>query len=188
MQRRNLKHLPALALFCALLGLRATAGSPTYAIRDAQVHTLASSGTLPRATVVIADGKIAAVGSNVKIPAGAQIINGQGLEVYPGMINAWSNIGLTEIGSVPATNDASEIGDYNPHLLAFTAIHPDSEHIPVARANGITASLSVPAGGILSGKAVLLHLDGWTVNAMAILKRAGLVMQFPSLSERTGRG
>ncbi|PYV36196.1 MAG: hypothetical protein DMG09_18145, partial [Acidobacteria bacterium] len=108
MQRRNLKHLPALALFCALLGLRATAGSPTYAIRDAQVHTLASSGTLPRATVVIADGKIAAVGSNVKIPAGAQIINGQGLEVYPGMINAWSNIGLTEIGSVPATNDASE--------------------------------------------------------------------------------
>ncbi|PYU88649.1 MAG: amidohydrolase [Acidobacteria bacterium] len=188
MQRRNLKHLPALALFCALLGLRATAGSPTYAIRDAQVHTLASSGTLPRATVVIADGKIAAVGSNVKIPAGAQIINGQGLEVYPGMINAWSNIGLTEIGSVPATNDASEIGDYNPHLLAFTAIHPDSEHIPVARANGITASLSVPAGGILSGQAVLLHLDGWTVNEMAILERAGLVMQFPSLSERTVSG
>ena len=185
MQRRSLKHLPALAAFCALLGLWATAGSPTYAIRDAQVHTLASSGTLPRATVVIADGKIAAVGSNVKIPAGAQIINGQGLEVYPGMINAWSNIGLTEIGSVPATNDASEMGDYNPHLLAFTAIHPASEHIPVARANGITASLSAPSGGILSGQAVLLHLDGWTVNEMAILEKAGLVMDFPSLSERT---
>src|SRR6266545_849910 len=188
MQRRSLKHLPALALFCALLGLLATAGSPTYAIRDAQVHTLASSGTLSRATVVIADGKIAAVGSNVKIPAGAQIINGQGLEVYPGMINAWSNIGLTEIGSVPATNDASEMGDYNPHLLAFTAIHPASEHIPVARVNGITANLTAPSGGIISGQAVLLHLDGWTVNEMAILERAGLVMEFPSLSERSVGG
>ncbi len=153
MQRRNLKHLPALALFCALLGLRATAGSPTYAIRDAQVHTLASSGTLPRATVVIADGKIAAVGSNVKIPAGAQIINGQGLEVYPGMINAWSNIGLTEIGSVPATNDASEIGDYNPHLLAFT-----SEPSPGAGCGKLAVRLSPNGNGItrdVSGRSAI---------------------------------
>src|SRR5437867_4131805 len=97
------------------------------------------------------------------------------------MINAWGNLGLTEIGSVPATVDSSEMGDYNPHLLAFSAIHPASEHIPVARVNGITANLTAPSGGILSGQATLIHLDGWTVDQMALLKSAGLVMAFPSL-------
>jgi imidazolonepropionase-like amidohydrolase len=131
--------------------------------------------------VVVVDGKIAGLGAGVKIPAGAQIINAQGLEVYPGMINAWSNLGLTEITSVPATADASEMGDYNPHLLAFSAIHPASEHIPVARVNGITATLSAPSGGIIAGQATLLHLDGWTADEMALLKSAGLVLDFPSL-------
>jgi imidazolonepropionase-like amidohydrolase len=171
----------ALALSALALAGRAAGDNRVYAIRDAKVYTLGSSGTLSRATVVVIDGKIAAVGAGVKIPAGAQIIDGQGLEVYPGMINAWSNLGLTEITSVPATNDASEMGDYNPHLLAFTAIHPGSEHIPVARVNGITASVSAPSGGIIAGQATLLHLDGWTVEEMALLKSAGLVLDFPSL-------
>ena len=170
-----------LALSALALAGWAAGDNRVYAIRDAKVHTLGSSGTLSRATVVVVDGKIAGVGAGVKIPAGAQIINGQGLEVYPGMINAWSNLGLTEITSVPATNDASEMGDYNPHLLAFTAIHPASEHIPVARVNGITASVSAPSGGIIAGQATLLHLDGWTVDEMALLKSAGLVLDFPSL-------
>jgi imidazolonepropionase-like amidohydrolase len=166
----------------ALAGFSRAAGeNRVYAIRDARVHTLGSSGTLPRATVVIVDGKIAGLGAGLKIPAGAQIINAQGLEVYPGMINAWSNLGLTEITSVPATADASEMGDYNPHLLAFSAIQPASEHIPVARVNGITATLSAPSGGIIAGQATLLHLDGWTADEMALLKSAGLVLDFPSL-------
>jgi imidazolonepropionase-like amidohydrolase len=180
----------ALALSALALAGRAAGDNRVYAIRDAKVYTLGSSGTLSRATVVVVDGKIAAVGAGVKIPAGAQIINGQGLEVYPGMINAWSNLGLTEITSVPATNDASEMGDYNPHLLAFTAIHPASEHIPVARVNGITASVSAPSGGIIAGQATLFHLDGWTVDEMALLKSAGLVLDFPSLdrAERSRAG
>jgi imidazolonepropionase-like amidohydrolase len=95
------------------------------------------------------------------------------------MVNAWSNIGLTEIGAVPATNDANEMGDFKPQLLAFSAVHPASEHIPVARVNGITTSLSAPSGGIIAGQAVLLHLDGWTADEMAILKSAGMVLDFP---------
>lgn len=182
-----LRALTALLLVTGVtMGIASTAATnPIYAIRDARIHTLSPAGTLERATIVISDGKIAAVGAGVKIPAGAQIINGQGLEVYPGMINAWSNIGLTEITSVPATVDTTEMGDFNPHLLAFSATHPESEHIPVARANGITSSLSAPSGGVLSGQAVLLHLDGWTADEMAIRKSAGMVLDFPSLTARS---
>jgi imidazolonepropionase-like amidohydrolase len=168
------------------IGITPTAATnPIYAIRDARIYTMSAAGILERGTIVISDGKIAAVGAGVKIPAGAQIINGQGLEVYPGMINAWSNIGLTEITSVPATVDTIEMGDFNPHLLAFSATHLESEHIPVARVNGITSSISAPSGGVISGQAVLLHLDGWTADEMAIRKSAGMVLAFPSLSPRT---
>src|SRR5688572_5569830 len=176
----------SLLVMGAMIGFTSVAATATvYAIRDARIYTLSAAGILERGTIVIAGGKIAAVGAGVKIPTGAQIINGQGLEVYPGMINAWSNIGLTEITSVPATVDTTEIGDFNPHLMAFSAAHPESEHIPVARANGITSSISAPAGGVISGQAVLLHLDGWTTDEMAIRKSAGMVLNFPSLAART---
>lgn len=165
----------------------AASGPRAVAIRDARVHTVGAAGTLERATVVVSDGKIAAVGAGVRIPAGAQVVDGRGLEVYPGMIDPWSNIGLTEIGSVPATVDITELGDFNPHLLAATAIHPASEHIPVVRVNGITTALSVPSGGVISGQAALIHLDGWTIEEMAIRRSAGLVLRFPSLESRSGR-
>jgi imidazolonepropionase-like amidohydrolase len=160
----------------------------TFAIRDAKVYTMGALGVLPKATVVIVDGKIADVGPSAKIPAGAQIINGAGLEVYPGMINSWSNLGLTEIGAVPVTNDYSELGDYNPHINAFSAFHVETEHIPVARANGITANVSVPSGGVIPGQAALMHLDGWSQGEMAISRAVGMVIAFPSIGGRGGRG
>ena len=180
---------------CFLLGISAlllltaasvSAQDQAVVIRNARVHTLSPAGTLERATVVIADGKIKGVGASVKSPAGARVIDGRGLEVYPGMINAWSSIGLTEIGAVDVTNDSREQGSYKPQLLAFSAINPASEHLPVARVNGITTSMSVPAGGVIAGQAVLLHLDGWTADEMAILKSAGMVISFPSLGPSRG--
>ena len=66
---------------------------------------------------------------------------------------------------------------------------PASEHIPVARVNGITTAVSAPSGGIIAGQAALIHLDGWTADEMAILKSAGMVMQLPSAGGgRGGRG
>lgn len=159
-----------------------------FVIRDAKVYTLSSAGTLERASVVVADGRIVDVGTNVRVPAGAQVIQGKGLEVYPGMVNAWSTIGLTEIPSVEVTVDTTEQGDYKPHIEAFHAIHVESEHIPVARVNGITASISAPAGGVISGQAVLMHLAGWTIDEMAILRSAGTVINFPSFGGGGGRG
>jgi imidazolonepropionase-like amidohydrolase len=177
--------LTAAAILLVVAGLAGAAGTgKIYVIRDATVHTMGPAGTVAHATIVIIDGKITAVGTSVKALAvwgSNSIIDGRGLEVYPGLINAWSDIGLTEIPSVPATNDSIEMGEFNPQLLAFSAIHPASEHIPVARANGITSCLSAPAGGIVSGQATLLHLDGWTADEMALLRSAGLAINFPSL-------
>jgi imidazolonepropionase-like amidohydrolase len=183
-QTRAAAALLAAACFLVWLG---AADQRAWVIRDARVHTIGPAGSLQRASIVITDGKITAVGSNVKVPPGAAVINGQGLEVYPGMINAWGNLGLTEIPAVPATVVTSEMGEFNPHLLAFTAIHPASEHFPVVRVNGITTALSAPSGGVIPGQAVLLHLDGWTNDEMAIRKSAGMVIEFPSLAARRGR-
>jgi imidazolonepropionase-like amidohydrolase len=177
---------PSVIILTLALTLSA-AGKPVCVIRNARVHTLSSAGTLEHASVVMENGKIVAIGSSVRVPPGARVIEGRRLEVYPGMVNAWSNVGLTEIPAVEVTNDAAEQGQYKPQLLAFSAIHPESEHIPVARVNGITSCLSVPEGGIIAGQSVLLHLDGWTVDEMAIRKSAGMVMTFPSLERPGGR-
>jgi imidazolonepropionase-like amidohydrolase len=171
------------ALFLAAADNRATV------IQNATVYTLASAGTLERASILVVDGKIAAIGKTIKAPAGAQIIKADGLHVYPGMVNAWGNIGLTEIPAVDVMNDSSDMGNYKPQLMAFSAVHPASELIPVARVNGITTAISAPSGGVIAGQAALLHLDGWTADEMAIKKSAGMVITFPSSGGgRGGRG
>ena len=185
--KRILLSFACVALIAAAFLLSA-ADNRAYVIQNARVYTLSSRGTLDRASVVVVDGKITQVGQTVKAPAGAQIIKAEGLEVYPGMVNAWGNIGLTEIGSVDVMSDTTDLGAFKPQLLAFSALLPSSEHIPVARVNGITSALSAPSGGTIAGQAALIHLDGWTADEMAILKAAGMVMQLPSTGGRGGRG
>jgi hypothetical protein len=98
------------------------------------------------------------------------------------MMDAVSELGLTEVGSTPATVDIVELGDFNPQNRAMTAIHPASEHIPVARANGITHAVATPAGRFgFQGQASLFHLDGWTVEEMSISPSVGMMLFWPSL-------
>lgn len=165
-----------------LLGLLA---SETYAIRGARIVTLAGE-PIEKGTVVIRDGRISDVGADVAIPADAEIIEAEGLEVYPGMMDALSALGLTEVGAVPVTVDTVELGDFNPQIRAATAIHPASEHIPVARANGITHAVAAPASRFgIAGQASLVHLDGWTVEEMTIAPSVGMVLQWPTLETET---
>src|ERR1700739_508682 len=120
--------------------------SGVYAITHAKIFTLAGS-PIDDGTVVIRDGKIAAVGASVEVPAGAQVIDGKGLQVYPGLFDPITQMGLSESSAVNATVDSTETGAYNPDVVAATAVSPSSEHIPVTRAAGITEVLAVPAGG-----------------------------------------
>src|SRR5206468_8073020 len=94
-----------------------------FAITHARIVTLAGS-PIEDGTLVIRDGKIAAVGAAVEVPAGARVIDAKGLEVYPGLFDAVTQIGLSEVGAVGATVDATEAGNYNPDVVAATAISP----------------------------------------------------------------
>ena len=155
-------------------------------LRGGTVHTV-SGKDLPNTSILIKNGKIEALGQALRV-AGAREIDVRGLHVYPGLINAATTIGLTEISAVRETSDTSDLGDYNPQLRASSAINPASEHIPVVRANGITTVLSSPSGGVISGQAALINLAGWTIDEMAVRKSVGMVIRFPSMTQRFGRG
>src|SRR6185436_15656434 len=101
----------------------------TFAIRNARIVTV-SGADIENGTVVIRDGKIEAVGAGVNVPSGAQIIEGRGLSVYPGMMDAGTSMGLVEVGQgASGTVDTTEIGELNPNAKAIYAINPHSAHI-----------------------------------------------------------
>jgi imidazolonepropionase-like amidohydrolase len=137
---------------------------------------------IPRGTVLIQDGRIAAVGANVAVPADAQVIDATGLFVYPGLIDAGTDMGLVEIGQgANGGDDRRELGEFNPQDVALTAVNPFSEIIPTVRVNGVTSTLTAPTGGQISGQAALIELSGWTPQEMAVVPRAGMVMTYPRL-------
>lgn len=158
-----------------------------FAIRGARIVTV-SGADIESGTLVIRNGRIEAVGANVAVPTGAQTIDGRGLSVYPGMIDLGTSLGLVEIASgAPGTVDLTEIGDMNPNAVAFVAVNPHSANIPVTRVNGITAALTMPQGGIISGQASFINLYGMTPQEMALERTAALVIQFPRLSGGGGQ-
>ena len=160
----------------------------TYAIRNAKIVTV-TGAVIERGTVLIgADGKITAVGANVAVPANAKSIDAAGLSVYPGMMDAGTNMGLSEISQgAAATVDVSEVGSFNPNAQAVYAINPHSAHIGVTRVVGITHVASSPNGGIISGQTAIVNLSGSTVPEMQVVPRAALVMNLPR-SGFAGRG
>lgn len=136
---------------------------------------------IPNGTIVLRGGRIEAVGSNVAAPSDASVLDGTGLFVYPGMIDAGTELGLTEIGSVPGGEDTQELGDFNPQNVAVTAVNPHSELIPVTRVNGVTTAITSAQGGLISGQAGLIDLLGWTPAEMAVRRQAAMVVSYPSL-------
>jgi imidazolonepropionase-like amidohydrolase len=163
-----------------------------YAIKGAKVYTIARA-PIENGIVVIRDGKIAAVGANVAIPSDATVIDATGMELYPGLFDPITQIGLNEINQVGATVDTPELGDYNPELVAATAVNPASAHIAVTRANGITHVIAAPGtagfdaqpGGLISGQASAFNLAGWTMKEMQINPSVAMVITWPSIQSRT---
>ena len=163
----------------ALAGPSLEAQEAPLAITNARVVTV-SGPVIERGTVVVAKGRIVAVGPDVKVPTGATVIDGTGKTLYPGLVDALTSLGLVEVASVAATVDTTEVGDINPHAKAWVALHPDSELVPVARANGVTTVLSAPAGGLVSGQSALVRLAGTTPEAMTLKAPAALHLVYPS--------
>ena len=184
--------LIAVCVLPAIAGAQA-APSSTYAITHAKIFTLAGSA-IEDGTVVFRDGRITAVGAGIEIPAGAQVTDAKGLQVYPGIFDSITQMGLREIGAVSASVDSTETGNYNPDVVAATAVSPSSEHIPVTRAAGITEVLAVPGSGgfdsggsnsVIGGQASAIHLAGWVIDEMLIKKSAAMVIRWPEIETQT---
>ncbi|MEE8141614.1 MAG: amidohydrolase, partial [Planctomycetota bacterium] len=140
-----------------------------------------SGDPIPGGTLVFAGGKIVALGKQVNIPAAALHVDIRGRRVYPSFIACDSQIGLVEIGAVRATRDGSEVGEINPNVRAEVSVNPDSEHIPVARANGVALVESMPTGGLISGSSALLRLDGWTWEDLLVEAPLGIHVHWPRM-------
>ena len=180
------KTILSLLIF-ALASLSGLAQSKVVVIRNAKVVTV-SGATIERGTVVITNGLISAVGTKVAIPPKAEVIDATGLSVYPGLIDAGTVLGLTEVSSVGATVDTTELGDFNPNMKALTAVNPYSELIPVGRMNGVTTAITCPQGGIIAGQCAMINLQGWTPDQMKVAGPAALHIVYPQLGFRGGGG
>ncbi len=101
-------------------------------IRGARIYTL-DGPVIEKGTLVIEGSRIKAVGIDIPIPQNAKIIEANGFEVVPGYINVGSQVGISEIGSISATQDANELGSFLPQIYTASAVHAASEHIGVTR-------------------------------------------------------
>jgi imidazolonepropionase-like amidohydrolase len=165
-----------------------TGKAGTFAIVGARIVPV-SGPTIESGTVVIQNGKIAAVGAGASVPSGAERIDGKGLTVFPGMIDAGTNLGLVEIPQgLNASVDTSEVGNINANAKAIRGLHPHSAHVNVTRVNGITTVLSYPTGGLVSGQAAVINLNGSTQDEMAVIGEFGLVINFPRIAGGGGFG
>ena len=179
---------PALPYQVESLNVRTNANGATWAITNARIVTV-SGAIILKGTIVIKGNRIDAVGASVAVPAGAKVVDAAGANVFPGFIDAATDIGLNEPG--PRNyDDASEFTEWNQALRTRTAFLWDSDAIPVARVEGITTIGVTPSGGVISGSMPVMNLDGWSWEETTLRPSAGLVMTFPGGggAGRGGRG
>lgn len=183
-----MKHIFAtLAVVCPVLAVASDAipaprQNGPVALVNGTIHPV-SSAAIEGGTIVFANGKITAVGKDVDVPDNAETIDLAGKQVYPGLFEAMSDIGLIEIGAVRATIDKDEVGDVNPNVKAWVSVNPDSEVIPVTRSNGVLLAVTAPSGGLISGQAAVLQLDGWTWEDLTLKAPVGLIVNWPKISK-----
>lgn len=169
-----------------LLGVAVPADGQTLAVTNARILT-GTGTTIENGTVVVRDGRIAAVGRDVPVPAGATVIDGRGKVVTPGLINSYTTIGIVEIEAVDETNDAASGNDQI--TAAFDVrygLNPYSTLIPIERDGGVTTAVVAPGAraSIIAGMGALIHLSGETADAM--IDRSPVAM-FGILNERAAQ-
>lgn len=184
--------------FALFLSLPLLAGTnDSFLLKNATLYPV-SGPKIEGASLLVLDGKIADIGPKAAAPKdrkGLKIVDAKGLSVYPGMIDSGTQVGLSEIGSVRETNDVGEIGRFNPQLRPLIAVNPESEHIPVVRANGITSVALMPTNvggfssfgsiGMIGGQVSLIRLNGWTWEEMEIRRMAGIQLRYPTIALRS---
>jgi imidazolonepropionase-like amidohydrolase len=175
----------------------------TYAITNARIVPV-SGAVIERGTVVIRDGLIAAVGAQVSAPADARVIDGTGLTIYPGLIDANTTLGIPQPSASPAAGErrggaaaaaattptgptlaaaafspnVTQPPGLQPETLAVDLIQPGGAQLEAARNAGVTSALVAPREGILIGQSAFINLAGETSNQMIVRAPVALHVGF----------
>lgn len=162
-----------------LLALTST-HADTLLLRGAVVHTVAK-GTLERGDVLVRDGKIAEVAARIEEKAD-RVVELKGMHLYPGLVSPGTDLGLVEIPALRAAVDDKETGEFTPEVESWNAVNPDSELIPVARANGITHFAPIPQGKFITGSSGMMAARGWTIEDMLVRRHTAMHLVWPGHS------
>jgi imidazolonepropionase-like amidohydrolase len=149
-----------------------TGAAQTVAIIGGTIYPV-SGPPITRGTVLMRDGRIVAVGTDVTVPSDVQRIDATGKIVTPGIVNGATELSVVDIGAVAATRNVSARGREGiaASFTVWEGLNPVSVLIPPARSAGITSVVIAPRGGLIAGQAAVLHLvDG---------SAADLVMRSP---------
>ena len=164
-----------------LLVFAALVASPlpaqTIAVTGGRVLPV-SGPVIENGTVLIRDGKIAAVGTNVAIPADARRIDATGRWVTPGFVNAATALGVQEVGAVSSTVETQPVAQREQRGVSasyrvWEGFNPASVLIPSAVKGGITSVVVLPSGGLVAGQGAVMRLAPGN-------DLAGMVMRAPA--------
>ncbi|MCC5943038.1 MAG: amidohydrolase family protein [Balneolaceae bacterium] len=153
--------------------------SEPIALVGATIHTV-SGDVIENGTILFEYGKITAIGTNVDLPQGTRSEDVSGKYIYPGLIDAWSQMGIYEIGAVDMTTDINEQGTVNPNVMVERAFNPESRWIGVGRSAGVLTSITTPGGGLISGQSAAMMMDGWAWDEMTLKSGVGLIVNWPN--------
>ena len=165
---------------CIALGVAAfgplASGAQTIAITGGKVFPV-SGPPIANGTVIIRDGKIVAVGAALAIPAGAERIDATGKWVTPGLVNASTILGLSEIGAISGTNDASAQGHDNIAAAFQVAdgLNPASVLLSATREDGITTVVVHPDRGLFAGQSAVIEIVDGSATSMIAKSPAAMV-------------
>lgn len=160
--------------------------SQRIALQGATIHTV-TNGVIENGTIVFNNGLITAIGADVEIPPGTRVVDVTGKHIYPGLIDAFSTVGISEVGAVDMSNDVNEVGDFNPNVRTDIAVNAESRHIGTSRSQGVLTTLTTPGGGLISGMSSAMALEGWSWEEMSMESAAALNVNWPNPNPR-GRG
>jgi len=125
--------------------------------------------SIPNGSLLIQKGLISRVGTNLSAPADAKIIDAQGMFVYPGLVSAFTAIGVT--GAPGAGNDTDELGVSTAQMDPYDALNPEDDSIEVTRIDGVTTVMTVSGTrNVINGKSIVLNLEGDLAENM-VMKR-----------------
>ncbi len=165
------------------------AGAQTVAITGGTVYPV-SGPKIENATVLIRDGRIAAIGADVAVPADATKVDAAGRWITPGLIHLKTGLGvhlLDSGGQVETQEDVRE-GEVKAAFNVAEGLDPASIAIPVARMEGVTSALTVPTEGLIPGQAAFIDLAGDRVDDMVVKAPVAMIADLSEGGKESGGG